>query len=56
MAVIINELEAVPAAPESRPRGDGANPGGGGGDAPSPAELIQALRREESRRARLWAD
>jgi hypothetical protein len=55
VAVIINELEHVPAPAESRSRG-----GGGGAEgapaAASPAATIQALRREASRQARLAAD
>ncbi len=60
MAVIINELEHVAEAPESRSRGDGRGGGSGGNGGESsesgPAGMIRALRREASRRARLWAD
>lgn len=57
MSVIINELEHFPAVAESRPearRGGGSGASGRSGDAPG--QVMQAIRRESSRQARLWAD
>lgn len=57
MAVIIDRVEHLPdSAEQPGTRGGGAEGGGGTSRAPSPAEPMQALRREASRRARLWAD
>ena len=60
MSVIINELEHVPAAAESRPKDGGGvgSPGsaGNGQKADAQAQVMQVMRREASRQARLWAD
>jgi hypothetical protein len=56
MSVVISELE-------HRPAGEGASEGVPAGATASPAavridgeQVLAALRREASRRARLWAD
>lgn len=58
MAVVIQQVDHVPAAGATRPRGLGGDDRGS--EAVSPAALqsqvMQLLRREAGRRARLWAD
>ena len=60
MAVIINELEHIPeAAPRRSDDGGGiGQPGSAAKGQPADiqAQVLQALRREASRQARLWAD
>lgn len=58
MGVVIDQLEQV--APAAGPSARGAETGASGGrGAPAVAvetQVIQLLRREASRQARLWAD
>jgi hypothetical protein len=60
MAVIINELEHIPEAAPGRADGRGGDgqPGSAAKGQPADieAQLMQVLRREASRQARLWAD
>jgi len=58
MAVIINELEHIPEPAAGRSDGGGGQPGSAAKGQPADiqAQLMQALRREASRQARLWAD
>jgi hypothetical protein len=59
MTVIINELEQVPPAPTPADTHRGVG-GGGSQQEASPAaqhaQILTSIRREASRRARLWAD
>jgi hypothetical protein len=60
MSVIINELEHLPSAAESHATersgvdSTGSTRNGQKGDAQ--AQVMQVIRREASRQARLWAD
>ncbi len=60
MSVIINELEHLPAAAESHPKErSGLGPPGSARNGQKPdaqAQVMQVMRREASRQARLWAD
>lgn len=58
MGVVIDQLEQV--APAAEPSARGVESGGSGDRSATAgaveAQLIQLLRREASRQARLWAD
>ena len=58
MSVIINELEHLPAAAESRPEDGSGRPSSAanGRSSEIQGQVMQVMRREASRQARLWAD
>lgn len=57
MAVVINELEVVPApaAPAAKKEGDNGAQAGGGPRPKVMREIEKHLRREHERSLRLWA-
>lgn len=55
MAVVIDEMEVTPAAPEAKRGADAAAPGAGQQEKPKDYEVERMMQRQLERSERVWA-